>query len=344
MLAAYLPLGSSKILSRLREHAMPKSQRQEFDISPAQSNHLGSSQRSILYHLYTIYLFTATDFKTIIIPTTMFGILGSLSPSLFTSDDAASSPSLSTIYPRAPLIFTWVFLNTLLFALHNQRQPSSISEDALNKPWRPLPSKRLTPREAHKLLFAVYTACIAVSLLFGAGLRECLALIALGYWYNDLGGADRSCVERNLLNASGYAAFNVGAVKIATANINVSLSTQAQQWFGMIILTIFTTMHAQDLEDQVGDASRNRKTVPLVIGDANARWSLAVMVPLLSVLLPAFWKLGAGSFAVPVVLGLAIAGRFMGWRSVDADRLGFKLWNLWILVLYALPLLRRFEI
>jgi hypothetical protein len=68
------------------------------------------------------------------------------------------------------------------------------------------------------------------------------------------------------------------------------------------------------------------------------------MVPLLSVLLPAFWKLGAGSFAVPVVLGLAIAGRFMGWRSVDADRLSFKLWNLWILVLYALPLLRRFEI
>jgi hypothetical protein len=33
---------------------------------------------NFLYHLNTLFLFTASDLKTIVIPSTIFGVLGSL--------------------------------------------------------------------------------------------------------------------------------------------------------------------------------------------------------------------------------------------------------------------------
>jgi hypothetical protein len=41
----------------------------------------------------------------------------------------------------------------------------------------------------------------------------------------------------------------------------------------------FSTLHMQDMYDQAGDSLRDRRTLPLVVGDSSARWM--TIVPML---------------------------------------------------------------
>jgi hypothetical protein len=61
-------------------------------------------------------------------------------------------------------------------------------------------------------MLVLYPVACLVSALLG-GLRQCLALIILGFCYNDLGFADRSCITRNLINGIGFVCYASGAVE-----------------------------------------------------------------------------------------------------------------------------------
>ena len=52
-----------------------------------------------------------------------------------------------------------------------------------------MPSKRISQRHAKRLLFRLYPAAFVANLKVG-GMKQCLALMVLGFWYNDRGGAD----------------------------------------------------------------------------------------------------------------------------------------------------------
>ena len=93
--------------------------------------------------------------------------------------------------------------------------------------------------------------------------------MVLGLAYKDLGGADASCVVRNLLNAGLYLGFATGATIVAYSGI--TLSETAWTCSGCIGVTVFIAVHMQDVLDQESDIARSQKTVPLVIGDAPAR-------------------------------------------------------------------------
>ncbi|CAF9905508.1 MAG: hypothetical protein ALECFALPRED_001000 [Alectoria fallacina] len=289
----------------------------------------------LLYHMHTLFLFTASDLKTIVIPSTMFGILAPVAQ--LTQEPIAST---SAIVQRTPLVFLWTWLNLLPFNISNQRQPSAIEEDLLNKPWRPLPSGRLTPKQAKVLMLGSYSTAIAFSLYF-KGAKSCLALILLGWWYNDQNGAE-NCWIRNFMNAAGYLSFVSGAVEVAVGS-QAHLSEQARMWFFLIGGIIFSTVQIQDIPDQKGDGARGRKTLPLVIGDMPARWTIAVLVPIWSLLAPTFWQLGPSGYILPVMLSGLIAGRILYTRAVEADKTSFKIWNIWVMAIYALPLFSAFE-
>ena len=111
----------------------------------------------LLYHLHTVYLFSRDNIKDIICIGFVFGTLNSLVAPLF-----SMCPPLS--FNRVPFasykMLLWSWSNLFLFNLHNQRHPSSISEDALNKPWRPIPAGRITSAQAtpaaHDTAFPAY--------------------------------------------------------------------------------------------------------------------------------------------------------------------------------------------
>ena len=296
----------------------------------------GIKGSSLLYHLKTVYLITKSDIKTTILPATTFAISGALSGALLTT---ASSPSFQHVLSRMPDAVLWTWLNLWIFNLANQRLPNSVLEDSINKPWRAIPSNRLTPTHARQLLLFSIPVVLAASFYLG-GLRESVALMVLTWIYNDLGAADEHYLVRHVNNALGFIAFSAGATQVACGFPQHGLNDTAYQWLAMIGAVITFTIQFQDMEDQEGDRLRNRRTMPLVIGDYVTRWANAVTVVLFSVGCPAFWQLGMIGFAVPVFLGTVIAIRTMTLKDVAADKRTFQLWCLWLITLYLLPLVK----
>lgn len=248
------------------------------------------------------------------------------------------SPLILDVAKRLPVTAFWTWINLLPFAIDNQRQQDSIKEDTENKPWRPLPSKRLTPEQAKMIMLVFYPIAFLSSLYLG-GSWQCIALVGLGHWYNDLKGADSSCITRNFINACGYICFTSGALQVASDPSAVLSKPVAYQWLLTIGLVIFTTIQSQDMYDQAGDSLRKRWTVPLVVGDSAARWSIAISVGIWSWFCPSFWQLGMKGFASSVILGSGVIWRFLSLRTVKADRASFRIYNMWIISLFMLPLI-----
>jgi 4-hydroxybenzoate polyprenyltransferase len=160
----------------------------------------------------------------------------------------------------------------------------------------------------------------------------------LGWWYNDQNGAE-NCWIRNFINAAGYLSFVYGAIEVAIGS-QAKLSGTSCQWFFLIGGIIFSTVQIQDMPDQEGDETRGRRTLPLVIGDMPARWSIVIFVAFWSLIAPTFWRLGLGGYILPVVLSGLIAGRLLWKRAVEDDKFSFKIWNVWVVAIYALPILK----
>lgn len=290
----------------------------------------------MLYHLRTLWLTTRSDLKSIIIPETAFGIFSTLSGPVLTTN---RTPKLWTILSRLPLVLLWTWVNVLIFDLANQRLPASVTEDSINKPWRPLPSERITQVQARRLLLAILPVGFLIACSLG-GTEETVAMMVLTWMYNDLGGGEESYLVRNLINAFGFMCYSSGATLVACGHGEITLNPDAYQWLGMIGGIVFTTLQMQDMSDQKGDKARGRGTIPLILGDWVARWTIAIPVSLWSIACPLFWKLHPYAFIAPIILGSLIGLRILLLRSVDADKLTWKFWNLWISSLYLLPLIK----
>ncbi|RYC57894.1 hypothetical protein CHU98_g8304 [Xylaria longipes] len=296
--------------------------------------------RSCLYHAYSIWLFTRSDLKTIVIPTALFGVFNSIFLSLH------AEPELDAHWPRllwrqAVVVLFWVWINLLPFTIDNQRRNKAILEDRLNKPWRTMPSGRMTPMEAKILMLCLYVIALCLSIKIG-GTKQCLGLMLLGSMYNELELADRSWFSRNAINALGFFCFTSGALDVAlptSVQVPPAAQTQVFSWLGVIAGVVFSTVQLQDMADQAGDCLRHRMTMPLALGDSPTRWLTAVSMATWSVLCPRFWDLGIGSCLIFGGLGSFIAYRTLAYRSVLADEQTFLLWNIWIAMLYSFPLL-----
>lgn len=289
--------------------------------------------QNMYYRLYSLWLFTYSDIKTIIIPKILFGIATLLSGRNLTNDNC---PAISVVIRCIPLIMLWTWLNLLPLDVNNQRGAESILEDKANKPWRPIAAGRLTAKEAQILMFGAYAIALYVSPYLGCSL-ECIAIILAGWVYNVMEGANQSFLARNLLNALGYMLFASGAAKVACTSSKTQLRQDSLAWFFLLGGVIATTIQFQDLYDQKGDALRGRRTIPLLAGDRMARLTISIPIAIWSFACPMFWRMGLFGFVVPVGLGSIITVRLYRYRSVYEDKRSFLVWNAWIMSLYFLP-------
>lgn len=292
------------------------------------------------YHAYNMWLFIFSDLKTIVIPSTIFGTCNAIAARNY----GLELPTDAELSVRHILVQTlqslfWVLINILPFTINNQRDPSAVAEDAINKPWRPFPSHRITPRQAKCLMLSLYVAAQAYSLLYSGGHRQSLGLVVLGTWYNNLGGADCNPLIRNLINALGYLCFICGSMEVALGSqVPLHPTRHLVQWLLIIAAVILSTVHLQDMYDQEGDRKRGRKTVPIVIGDTAARRTIAIPMLAWGALCPAFWHASVTVFGISCALACTIAMRTMLSRSVQSDQTTFKIWNCWVALLFVMPL------
>jgi len=114
-----------------------------------------------------LYLFTRSDLKTIILPTTVFAYL--------------SAQDLTVGRILCAVLWTWLHL--LQICVSNQSL--NPGEDALNKPWRPIPSGIVSVLNARILRWILLPLCLSLSISLGAlwqGISLAIAFIV----YNEL--------------------------------------------------------------------------------------------------------------------------------------------------------------
>jgi hypothetical protein len=139
--------------------------------------------------------------------------------------------------PLAMLFWSWS--NVLLFTLHNQRHPAGLAEDAINKPWHPLPSKRITPDNTTRLLYVAYPV-VLLFCYFEGGLGAYLEEAFCCFWYNEWGGSDHPIIE-NFLTAPGDMSLIAGPLEIVLGNVSFANIPKVLWWLMVIGLAMFMT-------------------------------------------------------------------------------------------------------
>ncbi|KAI0262562.1 UbiA prenyltransferase family-domain-containing protein [Gloeopeniophorella convolvens] len=275
---------------------------------------------SVQYNLHTAILFTWTDYKTIFLPITAFA--------------CATAPvqSLSSLFQ----CWIWIWLHLLLCNVSNQAR--SREEDAVNRPWRPLPSGRITESQAVALRWATVVLCVLWSSIYDQDLvLTTLGLVATTFIYDELGAASH-IVGKNFCNIGGYASFEVGATTIigATHAMDV-VSVTAVVISGILI---FTTIQAQDFPDVEGDKALGRMTFPIYAPEFSRAFTLFATIAW-SMFLSWFWGVGPISTAVLMSFGAYVGMRYYLWRTLEADKKSYLIFNVWLMVAHVLPLHAR---
>ncbi|KAK3682786.1 hypothetical protein B0T22DRAFT_471968 [Podospora appendiculata] len=291
------------------------------------------------YHAYTIWLFPYSNLKDTLLPSTAFALSTSLSASTFALPPLPGTEILS----RLLIAVSWTWLAILMFCLHNQHRPSSVLEDATNKPWRPIPAGRITIPQTDALLAAAYPLWLAVSWHLGA-IRPCIVLTVLTVYYNELGGSEQGGLARNALNAAGFGCFFAGALQTLLGAQHDVYTPQAIAWLAMVCLVIFSTIHTQDFRDEEGDSLRGRVTVISTLGDAISRWLAVVAAGFWSVFIPVTLGLGGAVLGLCCgMAGLLVFHLLRGlWRrTVERDVLAYKMWCAWFVSVLMSPCLER---
>ncbi|KAI4146183.1 MAG: hypothetical protein LQ341_002163 [Variospora aurantia] len=294
---------------------------------------LTTTAKSLAFHSYSLWLFIYSDLKTIVGPSLVFGVANGLAAQ---NSSALAFRPVQQVSRRTPIVAVWVLTNLMPFAINNQTATDAIEEDKINKPWRTLPAGRMSLPQAKRLMLALYPLAIVTALGTG-GTTQSVSLVVLGTWYNNFGGGDESWVIRNTINAFGYVCFTSGAMEVAIG-MPLPFDARLMRWFGIIAAIIFSTVHLQDMYDQTGDLVRGRKTVPLVFGDRQARWSIAIAMTLWGWICPWYWNGRTLLLMTSTLMAVSIAARSLLFRTVGSDRLTFKLWTAWVTFVFIMPL------
>lgn len=281
------------------------------------------------------WLITKDDFFTFVVPNTMFGVCGALAGSTL----AEHQSTFFDILIRTPLVVLFNWSNLLIFDLANQRGPEAVKEDAINKPWRVIPSGRLTSNDVRQIMLFLIPTILAINyLLLRVGI-ESAVLVILTWLYNDLGGGEHWKTRDGII-AVAFGVYNTGSLKTAAGSVTMrpSINNAGWSWVATISAVIFTTMTVQDLKDQAGDRARGRRTAPIVLGDIVARKFIATSVTLWSCFCFWFWTFKLMGIAA-MTCGAVVAWRCLNLSGNKADRRTWELWAFWLMVLYCLPCL-----
>ena len=84
----------------------------------------------------------------------------------------------------------------------------------INRPWRPIPSGRITLTEAYQLRLLLIPLCLSISGVYGGEVVATSAGLTATMLAHDELGLAGHWVGKNLCNVFGYLTFEIGATKI----------------------------------------------------------------------------------------------------------------------------------
>ena len=92
------------------------------------------------------------------------------------------------------------------------------------------------------------------------------------------------------------------------------------------IAIVFTTIHAQDFQDEAGDRLEKRRTIPIVMPQLG-RVSMPVGLLAWSCALAFQWSRSLALSLAVLALGALVGGRFYFLRTPQADKASYVLYN-----------------
>ncbi|KAJ6595532.1 UbiA prenyltransferase family [Mycena vulgaris] len=249
-------------------------------------------------------LSTWSDLKTILFPVTAFAMAATL------------AFSYHSIF--CAVLWTWVHL----LQANISNQCDSKNEDTINKPWRPLPSNRLTVAQARILRWLIVGVCQITSAFLGVNQASILLTITT-LLHDDL-NLSKHWIGKTICNSMGYLSFELGATQIVGGS--TGLTTRCIAALVSSAAAIVLTIHAQDFADVNGDLKSGRVTLPIAYPRASRVYIFTVL-PVLSIFLSLFWS-SKSYITVPLVgLGLFVGGRYYWLREATDDARTFFLYN-----------------
>ncbi|KAK0478768.1 UbiA prenyltransferase family [Armillaria novae-zelandiae] len=267
-------------------------------------------------HARTLFLFTYTDYKTIFLPITLFA--------------CAAAP-----VQHVTLLFygmAWTWLHQLHIDVSNQYR--SVAEDAINRPWRPLPSNRLTDQQASYLRYALPPVCLFFSIAGGRDVVFASIVLSIAFvLYDDFGLAGH-WIGKNIMNCIGYLGFEYGATKIMAGS--TTLRPEARLSLLMSGLIILTTIHAQDFPDVEGDKAMGRITLPLY-APLFSRLLVCIGVPMWSIILSFTWDISPGKRILLICFAIFVAWRFYRYKTASREATSYVFYNIWLFAVHTLP-------
>jgi 4-hydroxybenzoate polyprenyltransferase len=304
-----------------------------------------SALQTVGYFLKTLYLFSKSDLPTYVVPCTVFGVLSTLAGPPLTTE----SIPLKTLLLRVPAVTLWAWLFCVMFNISNQSSPEGVLEDEINKPHRPIPAGRITASHARLCMKIGVPAVLLLNYYILGAWEEMAVMYAVMYLYNDLKLGDNFFWKNFLIATAGNGVYNAGSLRIVSGIARESyfqcggliMTPTAIKWIALISSAVIITMHSQDLRDLEGDRARDRRTLPIVFGEAFARWTVAVPVMLFSIAAAWCWEAGIIGYAGICLPGAVVAYRVILLRDNKSDRRTYTLWAVWMMALYVQPLLRN---
>ncbi|KAL8956500.1 MAG: hypothetical protein Q9193_005998, partial [Seirophora villosa] len=233
------------------------------------------------------------------------------------------------------------------FSLLSDTQINGVEEDRLAKPHRPIPSGRISLRDAtllYRVLFASMWAAAVCAKTIPCTLTYSVAIVV----YNEGGWAAVPDVK-NVLGAVGLACYCWGTtVVLGQASFFSSffvLSKPVTFSFALVGLKGEETisdvlpferlwkgaawtegprrllgrcyLRHHDFRDRSADKMMGRRTIPLLLPQPVARWSLAASIAAWTVGLLALWRPPVAAGVAFAAAGLACLGGFL--RSYEEE-------------------------
>jgi 4-hydroxybenzoate polyprenyltransferase len=165
----------------------------------------------------TLYLFNKSDMKTIVAPIVSILGLNAEYRTYHLETQTVFSLALATTHSISKFCYVVLWLWTLLLqvTVSNQSIGNSPEEDAINKPNRPIPSKRISLEAARLFRWLLIPIDLAVSILLGAfPAGVCVSFMVAAY---SEGRGHSHWFTKNLCCAFFYAAFEYGGTTVAGA-------------------------------------------------------------------------------------------------------------------------------
>ncbi|KAG0701171.1 UbiA prenyltransferase family-domain-containing protein [Suillus ampliporus] len=278
--------------------------------------------RGALRHFETAWLFTRSDFKTIILPVMIFATV--------------VSPRHNPLALSCSLCWLWFHL----FQANVSNQSYSVHEDEVNKPWRPVPSGRITVKDSRALRWGLMVFCLGLSFLFSLNVFITSAASTVVMMMYDDVRLSHHPTFKNLCNAGYYVTFELGPSLILSGES--SFDRTSIQALSCSALVILLTIHAQDFADVNGDRRSGRRTLPIVAPEGSRIYMLCV-IPLLSFALASFWSLGPLCGAFFVSMGTWVGFRYFLFRDEIRDQSSYRMYNIWLMGVHLLPANVRFQ-